>query len=259
MIRILFLLLSVVLYAKTPFNSNEWGATGHRVVGEIAAQYISKKTEKRINNLLKGVSLAYASNFADDIKSDQRYKNLDPWHYANVESNSNYNESLKNPKGDIVQAINTCIAVLRDSKQSKEEKIFHLKLLIHFVGDIHQPMHLGQPEDKGGNDIKIKWFGRNSNLHRLWDSDIIDSQQFSYSEMAMHLPVLSKSERYEIAIAPLSQWVNESYALAQNIYATLPKDLDLGYKYRYEHFDTIRLQLLKGGIRLAYVLDQVFK
>ena len=70
-----------------------------------------------------------------------------------------------------------------------------MKLLVHFVGDLHQPLHLGKKEDKGGNDIDILWFGKKSNLHRLWDSDIIDSSKFSFSELSQNLPAISLKKK----------------------------------------------------------------
>ena len=120
-------------------------------------------------------------------------------------------------------------------------------------------MHLAKPTDRGGNDVKIKWFGRNSNLHRLWDSDMIEDYGMSYTEFTVNLPKITPSERNQIKQAPLIVWVNESQELAKQIYASLPENTNLGYRYRYDHFKEVRMQLLKGGLRLAALLDQIFK
>jgi hypothetical protein len=208
---------------------------------------------------LRGQSLAYVSNYADDIKSDSQYRSYSPWHYANLGLDETYEASSKNAKGDVVTAIQKCIAVLKDKEETNENKAFHLKLLVHFVGDIHQPMHLGRLEDKGGNDIEVKWFGKRSNLHRVWDSDVINSHQMSYMEMASNLPVLSKVQKRSIKEAPLKVWIEESHTLAKKIYTTLPEKKNLGYRYRYEYLDSLRMQLLKGGLRLAFILNEVFK
>jgi hypothetical protein len=167
------------------------GATGHRVIGEVAAQHISKKTAKVIDDLLEGASLAYVSVFADDIKSDDRYQAFFSWHFANINIDENYNSSSKNPKGDVVQAVEICVRKLKSKTTPRAEKQFYLKLLVHFIGDLHQPMHLAKKEDEGGNKIKIKWFGKSSNLYRLWDSDMINSSQFSYTELAQNLPSIT--------------------------------------------------------------------
>ena len=120
-------------------------------------------------------------------------------------------------------------------------------------------MHLGRSSDKGGNNIKIKWFGINSNLHRVWDTNMIDQYGMSYTETTQNLPKLKTSEISKIANAPLITWVNESQDLAKHIYKTLPENINLGYLYQYDHFNTILMQLLKGGIRLAALLDEIFK
>ena len=256
---LILLLLPSMLFCIPISTKDSWGATGHRVVGELAAQRIKKRTAKKINELLDGVSLAQISTYADDIKSDSHFSEYSPWHYANIKQDETYISSVKNEKGDIVFAIEKCIQVIQSSSSSRDDKQFHLKLLIHFVGDIHQPMHLGNLDDRGGNDIKIKWFGRNSNLHRLWDSDMIDNYGMSYSELAINLPNYSEDNLNKIAKAPLMEWVNESQELAKKLYYTLPKNTNLGYRYLYDHFDTVRFQLLKGGVRLAALLDQIFK
>ena len=134
-----------------------------------------------------------------------------------------------------------------------------MKLLVHFVGDLHQPLHLGKKEDKGGNDIDIIWFGEKSNLHRLWDSDIIDSSKFSFSELSQNLPAISIEKRKKIISGSLDSWIQETHALTRKIYIELPENKNLGYKYSYENFEIIRYQLLRAGLRLAFILDDVFK
>lgn len=237
----------------------DWGATGHRVIGEVAAQHISKKTAKVIDDLLEGASLAYVSVFADDIKSDNRYQAFFSWHFANINIDENYNSSSKNPKGDVVQAVEICVRKLKSKTTPRAEKQFYLKLLVHFIGDLHQPMHLAKKEDKGGNKIKIKWFGKSSNLHRLWDSDMINSSQFSYTELAQNLPLITPKALEQMKSSSLSFWISETHELTKKVYQELPKKPNLGYKYQYDNFDLLRLQLLRAGVRLAALLEDIFK
>ena len=255
----IFSLLPIIAYSSEVNIFETWGATGHRVIGEVASQHISKRTAKALNELLEGESLAYASNFGDDIKSDKKYNKYYSWHYANLDLDQTYAESDKNPKGDIIIAIQNCINILKNSNESKGRKQFFLKLLIHFIGDLHQPLHLGQLKNKGGNDIKVKWFGKNSNLHRVWDSGIIDSHGMSYSEMTVNLPVLTAFEIKSLKNNSLNDWLLEIHALTNRIYITLPEKTNLGYKYRYEYINIVRKQLLNGGIHLATVLNDIFE
>ena len=239
-------------------NDILWGKTGHRVVGEVASKYISKNTRTSLDKILEGQSLAYVSTYADEIKSDKKYSKYNVWHYANLNLNETYQSSYKNPNGDIVKAIKTCIEILKFKSSTKKEKQFYLKLLVHLVGDLHQPLHLGKKEDKGGNDIDILWFGKKSNLHRLWDSDIIDSSKFSFSELSQNLPAISieKKKNY----IKFFRFVDSRNAcFNKKIYIELPENKNLGYKYSYENFEIIRCQLLKAGLRLAFILDDIFK
>jgi len=246
--------MSLSLFANKP----NWGATGHRTVGEIADNLLSRKAKKAINKLLDCHSLAFYSNFADEIKSDKTFDNYYTWHYVNFEFDTNYDPAKADKKGDLIQGLQTCIKILKDPLSTNEDKFFYLKMLIHFMGDLHQPLHVGRGEDKGGNDIKVKWFRESSNLHRVWDSDMIDSYKMSYYEMADNADKLSKAQVQSIQKGDLLDWVYESQALAKTVYASAKNDDNLSYRYSYDYLATVRQQLQKGGIRLAKVLNDIF-
>ena len=235
-----------------------WGKTGHRVIGVIAQKHLTPKATKQVNTLLGGMSLAFVSTYADEIRSDDRYDHLAPWHYVNIDQNTRYSEAEKNPKGDIVTAIQSCIEVLKTPTSSQEDKTFHLKLLVHFIGDIHQPFHAGRKEDRGGNSIDLFWFGKRTNLHRLWDTDLIEHYNMSYSELAAHLPKLTNEQKNDIMAAPILDWVKQSQDLANTIYDKTPQGTRLGYVYHYQNFETVRKQLLDAGLRLAATLNTIF-
>jgi len=241
------------------YNENEWGLTGHRVVAQVAENYLTQTIKDSIRLFLNGKSLVSISNYADDIKSDKRFDKYKPWHYLNIKLNNDYQDIMPNKKGDVVQAINYCINILKDNNQSKKEKIFYLKLLVHFVGDIHQPLHAGRAQDRGGNNIKVKWFGKGTNLHRVWDSQIINSHQMSYTELSKDLNVLSLSEINKIKRDSINTWIKESQQIAKLIYQDAETETNLGFSYSYKHLNIVRLRLLKGGIRLASILDDIFK
>ncbi len=236
-----------------------WGNTGHRAVGEIASNHLSKRTKRKISELLDGQSLAMVSTFADDIKSDKAFRKYSTWHYVNLNDDETYQTSKKNPKGDLVTAIAKCKEVLLDKNSTKEDKAFHLKMLVHFIGDLHQPMHVGRVSDRGGNDFKVKWFYNNSNMHRVWDSEMINSFNMTYTELSRNTDKMSRSQIKELQKGSVVDWVNESKVLAQEIYASAKNDENLRYRYMYDHFETVRSQLQKGGIRLAKVLTEVLK
>ena len=249
-----------LFYFDTPHyaSAEAWGSTGHRVIGAVAQKHLTPKTAQKVNALLGGVSLAFVSTYADEIRSDNRYHHLAPWHYVNMDQHTRYHEAEKNPKGDIVTAIKTCIETLKNPTASKEDKAFYLKLLVHFIGDIHQPFHAGRKEDRGGNSIALFWFGKRTNLHRLWDTDLIEHYNMSYSELASDLPKLTIHEKSVVMAAPLLDWVNQSQDLANTLYDKTPQGSRLGYVYHYHNFETVRKQLLDAGLRLAATLNTIF-
>ena len=237
-----------------------WGQTGHRVVGLIAEEHLSKRAKKAIDALLKGHSLAYASTFADEIKSDKAYDAYGPWHYVNYDMDKRYDPNNADDTGDIVYGIQKSIEVLANEKSSEADKSFYLKLLVHFIGDLHQPLHVGQAEDQGGNRIQVSWFSRNSNLHRVWDSDLIDGYSMSYEELAEELMrSTSKTELQAFQEGNYLDWVEESHQTAAVVYASASSGDKLSYQYGYEFNPLVFEQLKKGGYRLAKLLNEVFK
>ncbi len=256
--RIIVIVL-VSIYSTGLTAAEDWGKTGHRVVGEIAEKYLSKKAEKQIVNLLNGQSLAFVANYGDEIKSDRAYDHYGPWHYVNFPFGEKYETFPKSEKGDIIQAIEQCIAILKNENSSRADKVFHLKMLVHFMGDLHQPLHIGLEEDKGGNDFQVRWFNGGTNLHTVWDSKMLDFHEMSYTEIASNSDVLSKEQMEAIKNGTIIDWMYESRELCEDIYATTEIGEKLSYNYMYKYMDSVRSQLQKGGIRLAKLLNEIYR
>lgn len=235
-----------------------WSKTGHRAIGEVATMYLKTRAQKAISELLDGQSLAAVSNYADEIKADRRYKDFSPWHYVNFPADMAYADVTPSPQGDVVSGIQKCIGVLKDPNSGHSDRAFYLKMLIHLIGDLHQPMHIGREEDKGGNTIQLQWFGRGSNLHKLWDADMINDYGMSYTELANSLPVLSSRKVKEIQAGSVLDWVEESQDVANKLYASVSVGEKLGYSYSYTYWSTVEEQLQRGGLRLAKVLNDLF-
>ncbi|GAK89040.1 endonuclease [Nonlabens ulvanivorans] len=252
-----FIITFLVFLVAFTAQADDWGKTGHRATGAIAEQYLNKKARKAIAQLLDGESLALVSTYADDIKSDTLYRAYGPQHYVNIPFDQTYDTHPHSEKGDIIQAIDHCIATLKSDTATKEEKAFQLRLLVHFIGDLHQPLHTGISEDKGGNDFQVRWYRDGTNLHRVWDSQMIESYGMSYSELAMNMPQLSKKERKTIANGTHRDWLEDSRIVVKDIYANTTVGQKLGYRYMYDYFDVLKGQLQKGGVRLAALLNEV--
>ena len=253
-----FVIITFIFQYQLNAGNPHWGSTGHRTIGEIAEKHLSSKAKKQINLLLNHQGLAITSTYGDDIKSDDRYDKYYSWHYVNFPFDKKYEESKKNKGGDIVMGIEHCIKILKDPLAKKDDKVFYLKFLIHLIGDLHQPLHVGRSQDKGGNDIKLLWHYKKTNLHRVWDSDMIEFYNMSYTELASNTEQLSKAQIKNIESGSILDWTYESQALAKKVYASAKMDDKLSYRYSYDHFPLVRSQLQKSGIRLAKILNDIF-
>lgn len=255
---ILLLLLAISL------KGFSWGQTGHRVVGQIANSYLSCKAKRNIRKILGTESVAISSNWADFIKSDTSYKYLDSWHYINIKAglnNTEFTNYLNNDKGtDAYTKLNFVIGELKNKEVPLEQKRMYLRLLIHIAGDIHQPMHVSRAEDLGGNRIKAFWFADATNLHALWDDKLIEYQKLSYTEYATNINHVSKAQRREWQKQPMTEWFFESYQLAEQLYAGVKQpEPRLSFRYNFDNVEMLNQQLLKGGVRLAGLLNEVFR
>jgi hypothetical protein len=250
-----------IIYA--PLQSMAWGTEGHRVAGQIADSYLTPKARAAIKAILGNETIAITSNWADFIKSDPSYSYLSSWHYIDLDKSYTYPELKEyldqDTKVDAYTKLNFLIGELKNKNLGKENKLLYLRMLIHIVEDVHQPLHVGHTDDKGGNDIKVTWFNNPTNLHSVWDSQIIEFQQLSYTEYTASINHTTIAERAKWQKAPISEWIFESSQIAGKIYDEAKNgDSISGYKYNFNHIDTVNQQLLKAGVRLAGVLNQIF-
>ncbi len=245
-----------------PVQSMAWGTNGHRICGQIADSYLTPKARKAIQAILGNESIAITSNWADFIKSDPAYGYLYNWHFIDLDKAYTYPELQTYLKADTAvdayTKMNFLIAELKKPATTKANKLLYLRMLIHIVEDVHQPLHTGHTSDKGGNDVKVQWFGKDSNLHSVWDSQLIDNQQLSYTEYAAMVNHTTAAERAALQKAPISEWLYESNQIAEKLYTDIKPNENLTYKYNFKYIGLLNQQLLKAGVRLAGVLNQIF-
>jgi hypothetical protein len=233
-----------------------WGPTGHRAAGLIAEQYLTPKAKKRVTAILQQESVALAGTWMDEIRSDSAYHYTNDWHWTTVPDGMKYADVEVNPDGKVVMMIEKIVKDLQTAKLSLHQEQEYLKFLIHLVEDIHQPLHVGRPGDRGGNDVKVKWFRNDSNLHRVWDSDMIDETRLSYTELAQSLIRPGKETVSKWQSASVRDWALESMSYRPQVYDI--GNGTLGYVYSYRYLSIAKLRLLQSGIRLAGLLNQIY-
>lgn len=251
------------LLFSLPFYSLAWGVLGHRIVGEIAESYLSAKAKAEIKKILGNESVGMASNWADFIKSDSTYDYLYNWHFINLPGGLSGNELqaylLNDTATDVYTRINFLVKELKNKQLSIEKKRMYLRLLIHLVGDAHQPLHTAHKEDLGGNRIKVLWFTAPTNLHAVWDESLVNFQQLSYTEYTRAINYTTPVQRLSWQRQPISQWIIESYQISEELYKGITEENQkLSYRYNFQYINTVNDRLVKGGVRLAGLLNQLF-
>jgi len=250
----------LMLLLIAPSSVLAWGANGHRIVGRIAANHLTAEAAVAVTSLLGVEGLDQAATWADDIRNDPNWqpplKNPSPWHYISIDDGETLETTVRNPDGDVLEAIERFSAVLRDPQATRPAKQEALRFVIHFVGDVHQPLHVGRRADRGGNDVEVTLFGDKTNLHSVWDSGLIESEKLSFSELAAFIdrPTLGEVRTWQGS--PPGDWVRESKAERDRIYKI--GDGKLGYQYAFDHMPLIKRRLVQAGVRLAGLLNSIF-
>lgn len=248
------------LMAACSVNAFSWGQKGHDVTCAIAQEHLSRKASKSVNEIFEGKSMVYWANWLDNASHTPQYSYTSTWHYKNIDADETYDNAVLNESGDVVTAINAQVEALRSGKLDKEQQAIALRMLVHLVGDVHCPMHMGHKSDRGGNKWQVQFFNNGKNLHSIWDTDVLEScHKWTYSEWAKEIDVCDKKAAAQIVTGGPDDWGRETYAITTEIYNTTPVGAKLSYDYISEWAPTVEQQLLKGGLRLAKLLNEIFK
>ncbi len=240
-----------------------WGPAGHRVVARIAMEYLSPKAQKRLRFLLGAdVSPEQAANWADEIR-EQRPE-TSPWHYINIPPAATSLDLKRDcPDRDCITVkIREFSGIVRLSVRTRSEVQESLKFLIHLVADLHQPLHAGYLQDRGGNEIAVIVSGQETNLHALWDSDLV--RQLGSDEVALAerlQQAITSAQKHEWQQGNLRDWTWESHLLAvRYAYGALPRGNPkrLDAEYLGPASTLVEQQLSKAGVRLAKVINETW-
>jgi len=252
--------VALVLSARLLFG---WGTEGHRLVVRIAGGMLTPAAQIEIARLLApGESLAALASWADDVRPER--KETEPWHFINIPINGAGLNMKRDcpPQGCIISKIAEFRAQWRDPAASLTERREALLFLIHFLGDLHQPLHCADHHDRGGNDVPVLFFGEATNLHLLWDVELLQHMP-AEDQLLQSMMALLTSERVgQWSRGSVEDWAGESFHLAQNaVYGTLPasahgEPILLGKPYQRAAEPIVREQIAKAGVRLAAILNQ---
>lgn len=252
--------VSMALAMLCAIQGFAWSAKGHDVVTCIAERHLTPAAKAHIDSVLDGKSIIYWANWLDNASHTPQYAYSKTWHYKNIDYAEQYDKASKNPNGDVLTAIEEQVKKLQSGKLTKEEEALALKILVHVVGDLHQPMHMGHKSDLGGNKVTVKHFGRDTNLHSLWDGALVEgAHKWSYSEWADQIDRVTKEQEAEIVSGNPFEWGRETYTIACEVYQRTAIGANISYDEIAFWAPTIEQQLLKGGLRLASILNSIYK
>lgn len=247
----IFFTFALTIYSINAFS---WGKIGHRIVAGIAEDSINAKTKLKINNILQGESLVMISNLPDFLRSDPNYEKYNSYHYINehlVKKDKKIDPKHKN----VVNGLNEFLNVIKNEKSTPLDKKIALSFIVHLIGDLHQPLHVGYQKDLGGNNIQVKWFGLKTNLHSVWDEKIIQLQELSYTEYIKFLYKNTQLNKMKLSYTTPHEWALESKSYLKNAYE-FKEGRYWEYKYNFKHLSKLNERLFMAGKRLGMYLNK---
>jgi hypothetical protein len=244
-------------------QAHAWGSEGHRIIAEIAEQYLEPGAARQVRELLaldNATTLAEVSTWADEIRRQRR--DTASWHFVDIPLEAPaYDAARDCPRGACVVAqIDRFVGELRDRRLPPRQRLEALKFVVHFVGDVHQPLHTADNDDRGGNEVRVQFDGRATNLHAVWDRQIL-APAVGGDERSYALRLARTITPAEIAAwrgGSSAEWATESHSVAQRvIYGELQHRGTLQASYGQAALPVVNQQLERAGVRLAAVLNAV--
>ena len=269
-----------------------WGQNGHRITAEIGERNLNDKSKSVLRSIIGNETLAELATWPDDIRSDSSWDFSQPWHFLSIDDDEKWVGLKRAPAdvGDVALTLEKLESFLRsptakklqvsgviENKYSGEKtkqaktigKREALAFYVHFIGDIHQPLHVGRRDDFGGNKVEVVWFGEDTNSHKIWDELLIGSLKLSFTELATFLNRMSEPDKDKYRGSSYLDWAKESKAIRPQVYDFGKPSREsyylntvqapvLGWDYRAKNLPIVKEQLSKGGIRFAEKLNNIF-
>ena len=246
-------------------SSFGWGPEGHSLVARIAWDELTPAVQAKVTEILgPGVTIQSVSSWPDQIRRDRAA--TAPWHYIDIPIDKPHLDMARDcDKGDcVIVKIEDFEKQLRDPAVQGVERREALMFLIHFVGDMHQPLHSSDNKDKGGNDVHVLFNGRATNLHSVWDSGLLGLMGKEDDLFPAYAREAAKHEK-SWAKGSVSDWAEQSHKAAQKVtYGRLPKvaagaQITIDAQYEKKAEPLVKQQIEKAGVRLARVLNEALQ
>jgi hypothetical protein len=255
-------MLAALAVTATPLRADHddfWGQLGHRVIARVAAGRLTPEARQEVRSLLGRETLASVATWADQIRAQR--PETGPWHYVNIPIwDSIYRPAVVCQRGDcVIAALEAHIAKLGDRRLPRDERAEALKWVVHLVGDMHQPLHVGDRGDRGGNDVKLTYEGKPGNLHAIWDTGLLLATGTSEEQLVVQIErtLRQRGDLARLTRGTTVEWAMESHAVSRDVaYPFLPRSLELDEAYLAKVRPILEDRVLRAGVRLAEVLNR---
>lgn len=252
----LLILIGCLVMAESLFA---WGQKGHDITVWLAECHLTPEAAERVEKVLGGHSPVYYANWMDIASHQPEFAYTKTWHYLNIDEGETFDCHHVNPDGDVLKAVTMLVEKLKNGGLDPEEETLSLKMLIHLVGDMHCPMHTGRLSDAGGNLVPVTFFHTPTDLHTAWDTKIVEAaHRWSYSEWQYQIDRASDDEIVLMQSGTPEDWIKETHGICLDIYAQTPEGTDISYDYIDRFTPVIEMQFLRGGYRLARLLNDIY-
>ncbi|TCV95794.1 S1/P1 nuclease [Luteibacter rhizovicinus] len=262
-------LVALAVCAVAP-SAHAWGANGHRIVADLAQRQLTPQARAQVDRLLHAEnanSLSDIASWADELRDNPETKALGKatgsLHYINfADKTCTYVPPRDCSDGRcVVGGLQKYVAILGDSNASDADRAQALNFVVHFVGDVHQPLHAGYRDDKGGNDYQVQMDGKGSNLHRVWDSSMLNTRGLKWQKYAQNLadngPVVPPPAS-EPLDNPYAQWAEESCRITRDD-GVYPAGHVIDDAYVSAELPIAERRLREAGKRLADLLNSTLR
>ncbi len=253
--KIAFVSFLTLVFLSIPFTETiAWGGKGHRLVAQIAFRYLDDTTQKKVRHYLNKMTIEDAATWMDDMRSDDYYNYMRTWHYINLKKDSIYKPVNE---GNTITVLNSIMAAMKHKEKLKDSQIKnYIVMAFHLIGDLHQPLHNGYPEDRGGNSVEVKAPGYSGNLHSFWDGEIIENKKINLDSCTKLYSTYSPEEIAKIQRIDLLSWMYDARSYLTDAYNI--KDSKISQAYIDQNAIVVEKQLFLAGLRLASFLKEIF-
>jgi hypothetical protein len=250
--------IGVVLLLGWPALVSGYGADGHRIAGMVAERMLCEDAARVVQDLGRGEGLDELGLWADRIRSQPQWLHTGPWHYMNIPDDMSIADYETPPERDILWAIDDNVRALSNTRLPRTDRRDALRFVTHFIVDLHQPLHVGRAEDRGGNRVDVRLGRRTLNLHRFWDTEAVTLSGLTPVEYAAWLMPRVRQRQAEWSIGTPPDWAAESQALRDQVYAFAEEGAPLSDAYIAAAIAITEQRLAQAGVRLAVTLNALF-